>query len=423
MSELWLDYSFARPGAQHIKALGYAGVMRYLSLDASKNLTKPEAVALRAAGLKIGLVWETVANRASQGHDAAVEDAKAANAQADALGYPKDAVLFYAVDFDATAAQVKPYFEALKAAPGRPVGLYGSNKLTGIKLAGFNWQTSAWSGGLVDSSANLYQRQGSTVKGAPAGTDENVLLNDFPAWGTQKPKPKPPRKPDDFVIVGWNCYVANNFVDVKNALSAWATAHDPDAFALQEARTHRVALQAFCSDHGYKLYQEKPKPGKGAVVNDNGDSAWLLRNDHVKHVDRARFAKMKLRWKVTDPKHPHTHTPRHSGVLVLHHRGREFGLRDDHAPTHGPKGPNRAAFREFYVRAKAWLLLGVKQPRLSVGDWNATVATMAQAFGKRYTVTGSGIDMMIARNVKHVAHEQLDKGGSDHHAQLYTVTL
>lgn len=174
------DYSFARPS---VSALEHDdGVLRYVSHDPGKNLTVQEAKELRAAGKWIALVWEDAANRAAQGHAAGVADATEANRQADALGYPKDAVIFYAVDFDATPGQVQPYFDGAKSVPGsRPVGAYGSSKITGIKLTSYNWQTSAWSGGLVDGSANLYQRQKPTHP--VPGCDENVLLNPFPAWG------------------------------------------------------------------------------------------------------------------------------------------------------------------------------------------------------------------------------------------------
>lgn len=181
------DYSFARPSVSALQPDD--GVLRYVSHEPGKNLTVAEAKTLRAAGKWIALVFEDGAQRALDGAAAGKADAEFANQQADALGYPKDAVIFYAVDFDATPGQVTAYFDGAKSVPGgRPVGAYGSIKITGIKLASYNWQTSAWSGGAVDGSANLYQRQRPTHP--VPGCDENVLLNPFPAWGLVQHKSK-----------------------------------------------------------------------------------------------------------------------------------------------------------------------------------------------------------------------------------------
>lgn len=420
--ELWLDYSFARPSIATIKALGYGGVMRYLSLPADnpKNITATEAHALRAAGLKIGLVWETTANRASAGAAAGTADAHAANAQADALGYPKGAVIFYAVDFDASVAQVKPYFDALKAAPGRPVGLYGGIKLTGIKLTSYNWQTVAWSNGNVDGDANLYQRLHATVKGAPSGTDENILLNPFPAWGsvrTPKPKPQPQPQPSpqpaDFTVVGWNCYVRNSSINVQETLHTWAKQYKPDAICLSEARTHAHAIAV----PGYTVYQEPPSlSAVNGAVNEAGDSAILLRNDHAKGA-KSRVAKMRKAWEVTS--HHREHTPRRYQVVKF----KGIRLRSSHWPTHGKTGVNAKAWAESFARSKRWLTFGLLSTSLDVGDFNEQITTLGGLYGKGYWVAGSGIDGLVGRKVKDVKHTELDKGGSDHHGQLYEVTL
>lgn len=188
------DYSFADPDPKALKGAGYVGVMRYLSMDASKNLTAGEAQKLHAAGLWVGLVWETVANRAAQGRVAGHADAATANRMADQLGYPKTAVLYYAVDFDASPEQVTAYFAGVKAEGGRPFGIYGGIKVTTAGLAPYRWQACAWSGGKVDPAANLYQRIQPTHP--VPGCDENVLMHTFPVWLPPgvKPAPKPPTK-------------------------------------------------------------------------------------------------------------------------------------------------------------------------------------------------------------------------------------
>lgn len=200
MTTLLVDYSMAKPSAATIKAAGYAGAMRYLSTDPSKNLTPAERDALLNAGLSIGLVWETYATRAGAGAAAGAADAKAAEAQAKALGLPAGLPIFYAVDFGANPAAVKPYFLGVKSAAARPVGIYGSISVVDTALTGgwatYGWQTVAWSAGKVSTIAHLYQRLKATVAHPIPGTDENIVLRPFPMWTKAAPvPPKPPVPP------------------------------------------------------------------------------------------------------------------------------------------------------------------------------------------------------------------------------------
>ena len=182
---LFVDYAWQHPTPATIKAAGYAGVMRYLSTDPTKNLTGVEAAGLIGAGLSIGLVWETSAQRAGAGSAAGQLDAAAANAQATALHYPAGCPIFFAVDYDADPAAVAGYFFGIKAAGGRPAGVYGSLRIcTAMRAAGvpYTWQTAAWSAGAVLKDANLYQRASPTVSHPIPATDENVQIVPFPMW-------------------------------------------------------------------------------------------------------------------------------------------------------------------------------------------------------------------------------------------------
>jgi hypothetical protein len=193
VGDLWVDYSFSRPSPDTIRKAGYVGVARYLThLPSGKALSSVEAKALHDAGLAITLVWETTAGRAGAGSAAGAADARSANKLADALGVPKDVVIFYAVDFDADPSDVAPYFHGAKSAGGRPVGVYGSFRVVKSIIAGpadYGWQTLAWSGGKLLSSANLYQRGHATVAHPVSGTDENVLLHTFPTWNPEADMP------------------------------------------------------------------------------------------------------------------------------------------------------------------------------------------------------------------------------------------
>ena len=174
---LWLDYTTARPDLT-----GYVGVMRYLNIIATgtKGLTPAEITDLHGRGLPIGLIWETSADAALGGAATAVDHVARANAEADRLGAPDTAAIFYCIDFDATPAQVKDYVTTLLARLGRPVGLYGSYTITtwartvGVR---WTWQTYAWSRGATDPDANIYQRQNL------ASYDISLERHPFPVWG------------------------------------------------------------------------------------------------------------------------------------------------------------------------------------------------------------------------------------------------
>lgn len=195
-----LDYSFARPAPADIKNQGFAGVLRYLSPNAGKNLTASERDGLRAEGLAIGLVWEWYAGRAKEGHDAGVQDGQAALAQANALGVPASVPLFFAVDYDAPESDqpaLNAYFQGVASVIGLDrTGVYGGyyivKRLFDAGLVKAGWQTYAWSGGQWDSRAQLRQ----TLNGQWSGQvdfdeDENGLAGLWAADNNNPPAPVP----------------------------------------------------------------------------------------------------------------------------------------------------------------------------------------------------------------------------------------
>lgn len=173
-----IDYAWQKPSPAQIAAAGYTGVLRYLSFDASKNLSPAERDGLLAAGLAIGLVWETTATRAGQGYSAGQQDVQAAEAQANALGYPAGCPIFYAVDYAAAPAAVVPYFQGVQGLASHPVGVYGSASVIEAVPATWKWQTVAWSGGRVSSQAHIYQTLDATLPGC----DHNRVLQPVPLW-------------------------------------------------------------------------------------------------------------------------------------------------------------------------------------------------------------------------------------------------
>lgn len=204
MTTLGIDYAWQHPNPAAIKKDGYSFVLRYLSTDPTKNLTVPEAKALHAAGLDVGLIWETTATRATAGYAAGRADRVAAEKQANAIGYPTYAALFWACDEQAPPSAVLPYASGwYEAGPRtRPTGPYGDKAVIEAvhtaKFSNVEWQTEAWSGTAVSGEADLYQRVKTTRPSLGGGYDEDVLLKPVKFWSpTLAPvsPPKPVAKP------------------------------------------------------------------------------------------------------------------------------------------------------------------------------------------------------------------------------------
>jgi hypothetical protein len=184
-----VDFSAGNPSASAFKAAGKHFVCRYLSHDAWKNLTLEEAKKWSQAGIKIVVVWETTAQRALGGHDAGVEDAKAADSQlrqCGGAGHP----IYFAADWDVTPAQkptVLAYLNGAASVLGKDrVGLYGS--YWAVKGAAdenackYFWQTYAWSGGNRHPQAQLYQFSNDhTLAGTNVDFDK-ALKPDYGQW-------------------------------------------------------------------------------------------------------------------------------------------------------------------------------------------------------------------------------------------------
>jgi hypothetical protein len=188
-----LDYSFARPSPSQIKAAGAVGVVRYLSHDRHKAIDAGELHALLTVGLQVALVWEDGARAAAAGYPQGVSDGRDANAQADALNWPDDRPIYFAIDYDVAGDTATPvnYLRGCAAGSKRPVRGYGSLEVVEAARGaqfGAGWQTLAWSHGMVSPHAVLIQ----TTRPAPvADTDVNVIGDGFTDWG-QHPAPTGP---------------------------------------------------------------------------------------------------------------------------------------------------------------------------------------------------------------------------------------
>lgn len=178
-----VDYSFGRPSIPAIKAAGYDFVMRYCPYrgDGGKGLTAAEAAELRANGLAIGVVFESVAARHLSGFAAGQADAVTVRDGLASVGAPSDLPVYFAVDFDAQPSQmaaIDDYHRGAGTILGLDrIGVYGSNAIVAhchaSGSATWFWQTYAWSHGQNFPARHLYQYDnGQTVGGAEVDLNE-----------------------------------------------------------------------------------------------------------------------------------------------------------------------------------------------------------------------------------------------------------
>lgn len=184
-----VDYAWSHPGGIALKAAGKKFAARYLSNGASKNLSRSEADDLAEHGISCVVVWESTAKRPLSGRAAGVADAKTAATQATAAGMPASRPIYFAVDFDATKAQmptVMAYLDGAASVLSRDrTGVYGGYDTVKAALDGghahWAWQTRAWSEGRWDSRAHI--RQGATETIGGVSCDLNTALAvDFGQW-------------------------------------------------------------------------------------------------------------------------------------------------------------------------------------------------------------------------------------------------
>jgi hypothetical protein len=187
-----LDYAWTHVPAPLVKVAGFGFVARYLSHDASKNLSKPEADALLAAGVAIVVVWEDTAQGALRGYAGGVADAEAADAQARACGLA-GAFIYFAADWDVTPAQqaaVDAYLDGCAQVIGRArTGLYGgfwpcTRAWRALKADKF-WGTLAWSGDNWATSGfvpDVMQGAQVTIGGVSVDLDTGDASGDFGQW-------------------------------------------------------------------------------------------------------------------------------------------------------------------------------------------------------------------------------------------------
>lgn len=204
-----------------LKALGIETVYRYinpLNPTGTKTVQEPEARAIAKDGMRLGLVCEGWGGAENFKHGditspTGKRDGEFCRAYARRVGAPDGACVYFAIDTDASASQVRdlvlPYFRAVRDAmnaSGLLVGVYGSgfvcSAVLSANLADLSWlsQSMGWTGSRAYRDTGLWallQGPVTTIAGLDTDTDTaNGMFGDFVPFGaSEPPTPAPTPQP------------------------------------------------------------------------------------------------------------------------------------------------------------------------------------------------------------------------------------
>ena len=193
MTGFVLDASFSWPDLAAAKAVGYSGIIGYLSDNRDKNLTLARVKQARSLGMAVGVVAENGARDfATMTRQQATDFGVRCHTQKAALGFPADNPVYAGVDFGITPGDYPKAWANVQAfavtAGGKPAiyGPAGFIDYCFARGAGYGWQAAAasWSGYKVSPNACLLQKVGKTLAKLPTGAyDENAILRaDYGCW-------------------------------------------------------------------------------------------------------------------------------------------------------------------------------------------------------------------------------------------------
>lgn len=265
-----------------LKANGKRFAWRYCVNDLAPNgrgVSAAEYAALRAAGIDVGVYWESTEGWMLGGFAAGQAAAKNAQQNIVAAGMPQAIPVYFAADFDATPGQQAAIDDCLRGAAsvlgaGR-VGIYGGfwvvSRCAQNKTAAWFCQTSAWSGGQWFSGNHLEQYAYNTYF---AGTNCDLVRAKQDAYGqasrfeggAPQPAPKPMIKYPDGMDKGvcqrlFGSFKASNGVTVN-----YAEGDELAALWLASGRYAKIVDVA--------IYQDSPTATRIYWIFQNGDVYW-----------------------------------------------------------------------------------------------------------------------------------------------------
>lgn len=180
--------------ASELQASGIEFVCRYYANSGKKVLSRAEALGLNQAGLNIVVVWEDgYPTKASYfSYAKGVDDGSSAYHDALLIGHPIESPIYFAVDYDASSADVSggicDYFRGVAAgfaasgggAPSHPIGVYGSGATCSFLLArslvDFAWlsQSTGFRGSKDFADWNIKQGPEQQMLGIDVDVDESA---------------------------------------------------------------------------------------------------------------------------------------------------------------------------------------------------------------------------------------------------------
>jgi len=213
-----IDFAVRQVSPEQIKAAGFDGALVYVSelrpgatFD-FKPVTREYTDGLIAAGLHVVSCyqygkpgWPNAPSDFTRGYDGGVADAQTALRLHGAAGGPASAPIFFSVDEDINSDTWKStaiqWFRGINSVLGvERTGMYGGARqlawAIGDGVVGHSttsgyrwaWQTIAWSGGVREPAAVLFQREvvtpsdpGAIIDGVSVDVDD-VLAADFGQW-------------------------------------------------------------------------------------------------------------------------------------------------------------------------------------------------------------------------------------------------
>jgi hypothetical protein len=188
MSVRLIDFAFSRPAPSAIKQAGYAGVIRYLSSDATKAISPAEAASYHAEKLTVTLVYEDGAADAEGGAS---------------TGAAKDRPVYFAVDENLVAAKYPGALACIDTFAkdlAHPPACYGPRPfLAYVKAHGvtYLYETSAasWNTGPEPTGVQLHQDLAQVSIDGDQVDQDIASATDYGQWPYRPPSPVPPPSP------------------------------------------------------------------------------------------------------------------------------------------------------------------------------------------------------------------------------------
>ncbi|MBR1390482.1 MAG: DUF1906 domain-containing protein [Lachnospiraceae bacterium] len=190
-------YSSLANIASTLYSQGYRFAARYYCSNGSaKLMSTSESATLASAGHKRVVVFQNTNNSYSYFSSAQGQaDASYAVSLATARGQTSGSAIYFAVDFDATEAQINAnimlYFSAVSSvitAAGYYVGVYGSGmtcrKIRNAGYASYSWlaMPTGWAEYSTYTSWNIKQTCSTTISGVSVDIDSANSVNSIGGW-------------------------------------------------------------------------------------------------------------------------------------------------------------------------------------------------------------------------------------------------